>query len=771
MARQTNKSQSTATARTGLLTDGTPVPLRGVAVDARLRDLATEVTITQRYQNAEAHPIEAVYVFPLEEGAAVCAFEAWIGSVHVVGTVKERDEAFEDYDDALAAGHGAYLLDQERPDVFTASIGNVPPGAEVLIRIRYVAEATLEGDALRFALPTTVSPRYAPAEDQGGVGRSPAEAVNPPLAWSVPYGLTLHIELDMPSAIRAVASPSHPIALTLDGTKATVELGEGVTALDRDFVLLITLAEPHAPAAWLERDGETGHVAALAFQPRFETAEAPAEVIFVLDRSGSMGGSSIEEAKNALQLCLRSLRDGCRFNIVGFGSSFKMLFPASRPYANDTLRTASTAVAAMDAGLGGTEILAPLQAILATAPHPEIPRQLFILTDGEVSNTEAVIGLLRTHAATTRVFTFGIGRGASHHLVRGMARAGNGAAEFIYPGERIEPKVLRQLAKALAPALTDVRVDWGGRPVTPAPSHLPPLFAGSRMLVYGFLPEDLPATVTLHARSALGPVAFPLSLDACPVASGPLLATLAARTLIRELEDQASETAERRGSRQRRGQPDRLTAEIIRLGTTYQVCSSHTSFVAIERRETPAEGELQLRKVPVLLTHGWGGEPLRMLRRLANVPLPGDVPMGMIRTRRRVIMSPSAYLSDASPYRDDWEEPEGVAQATPRPLDRLILLQAADGSWDLTEELADIFGCSLPFLEDVPRKTSGDAATVRRAWATALALAYLETHADDVRDEWALLAEKARRWLERCGVDCPTGQPWVVLARRILAKV
>ncbi len=121
----------------------------------------------------------------------------------------------------------------------------------------------------------------------------------------------------------------------------------------------------------------------------------------------------------------------------------------------------------------------------------------------------------------------------------------------------------------------------------------------------------------------------------------------------------------------------------------------------------------------------------------------------------------------------DLEDSEGFARVTEPPrrhLDRLILLQAADGSWDLTEDLADIFGCSLPFLEDVPRKTSGDPATVRRAWATALALAYLETHADDVRDEWTLLAAKARRWLERCGVECPTGQPWIALARHVLAR-
>jgi hypothetical protein len=240
---------------------------------------------------------------------------------------------------------------------------------------------------------------------------------------------------------------------------------------------------------------------------------------------------------------------------------------------------------------------------------------------------------------------------------------------------------------------------------------------------------------------------------------------LAARTLIRELEDEAAEHGTQRGSRQRRGQPDRLTAEIIRLGTTYQLCSSHTSFVAIERRETPTEGDLQLRKVPVQLTHGWGGaEPARPVVSCAAPPT--------TRTLRR-ICSPEIgrIVSDVRGNFGEGDELVRVAQAAPRPLDRLILLQAADGSWDLTEDLADICGCSLPFLEDVPRKTSGDAATVRRAWATALALAFLETHADDVRDEWALLAAKARRWLQRCGVDCPTGQPWIVLARHVLVRM
>lgn len=210
---------------TGLVTKSAPVPLVGVSVEAWVRDIGARVVITQKYRNQEDTPIEAVYVFPLDEGVAVCGFEALIDDVHVVGRVKKREEAFEEYDDALAAGHGAYLLDQEKPDVFTASIGNVPPGKEVTVRVSYVTELCCEGEALQFVIPTTVAPRYAPRVDQKGVGCPPAEALNPPVAWSVPYGLSLLIHLDMSSAVRTVESPTHPISVDLDGMTGESDLG------------------------------------------------------------------------------------------------------------------------------------------------------------------------------------------------------------------------------------------------------------------------------------------------------------------------------------------------------------------------------------------------------------------------------------------------------------------------------------------------------------------------------------------------------------------
>src|SRR5688572_27376636 len=152
-----------------------PVPLAGVSVDAHLSGFYARVVVSHRYVNRETTPIEAVYVFPLDEAAAVCGFEAIVDGTLVVGEVHEREQAFEIYDNAMEQGHGAFLLDEERPDVFQASIGNLPPGKEVLVKLTYVTELAVDEGRLRFVIPTTVSPRYAPAQDRVGTGRSDEE--------------------------------------------------------------------------------------------------------------------------------------------------------------------------------------------------------------------------------------------------------------------------------------------------------------------------------------------------------------------------------------------------------------------------------------------------------------------------------------------------------------------------------------------------------------------------------------------------------------------
>ena len=762
----------------GLFTrDKAAVPLTGVSVEAEISSFCARISVAQRYVNRESTPVEAVYVFPLDEGAAVCGFEAIVDDTVVVGEVKEREEAFRLYDDAMERGDGAFLLDEERPDVFQASVGNLPPAKEALLKLTYVTELTVADGGLRFTVPTTVSPRFAPTEDQVGVGRPDSQTLNPPRDWHVPYGLNLTVRLAMPGAISQVESPSHPVSVTIAGCTATVAVSRD-TALDRDFVLNVQAAGLDTPQAWIERNPDDNTQAiAIAFSPSLGTDQTPAEVIFVVDRSGSMGGSSIEEVRNALQLCLRSMIAGCRFNIVGFGSRYEALFPASREYDDGSLKAASEHVAGMQADLEGTEILPALKFVFEQKATSELTKQVVVLTDGQVSNTDAVLALAKQYAPHVRVFTFGIGAGASHHLVRGLARAAGGSAEFIYPGESIERKVVRQFGRLLSPALTDVRLLWGNLRATQAPTVLPPVFGAGRLLVYGLDVSLTPSSIVrLTATGPAGPIQFDVPVDAARAVDGRTVATLAARARIRELEE-SPEWIQSRGSRQHERKATGINREIIDLSIRYGLISRETSFVAIERRETPVLGNVQLRRIPIALTSGWGGVQDMVLGGRLFVQMPSGAvgapqAAGMVLSLgggaefdRIQIRSPQRpLLSRAIESLSRGRKQASVAP--PRTgMHALIALQRADGSWDLTPEFCAIVGHELAELETALSGAGGSRDEMRRAWATALAIAWLTEHAADSEEQWRLLVAKARRFIGSVAAVPAGGDSWLDVAK------
>jgi Ca-activated chloride channel family protein len=654
----------------------------------------------------------------------------------------------------------------------------------VLVKLTYVTELSVDSGAVRFTIPTTVSPRYAPAIDRTGVGRPDAETLNPPVDWRVPYGLDLSVRIMTPGRITAVESPSHPISVSMTDDRATVSLTREQAPLDRDFVLSIATDGLEAPQALIERDDSGRQTVAVSFVPAFAQSASPAEIIFMVDRSGSMEGDSIEEVRNALQLCLRSMIAGCRFNIVGFGSAHEALFPATRAYDQSSLDAASAHVVDLAANLGGTEILPALEFVLEQPRHAELRRQVVVLTDGQVTNTDAVLALARAHA-DARIFTFGIGAGASHHLVRGLARAGGGCAEFIHPGERVESKVVRQFGRLLSPALDDVRIDWVGAEVTRVPVQVPPIFAGSRLLVYGCVDSGWPTGVRLSATGPAGPVSFEVPLEGVREAAGKTVATLAARTRIRELEE-SGEWLTTRGSRQTGRKESRVSREIVELSVRYGLISRETSLVAVERRETPVVGEVKLRRVPIALTSGWGG-----VERAA-----GPLLHAAMASRRRFVASMAdtahmAVLADRSapsamppesdaPMRLDaglskasavFSRPPGPPRREPitrSAVYALIALQQADGSWELTADLAAILGRERAQIGAAIVGATGSRSEVECAWATALALAWLELHAAPAVDEWRLLAEKARHWLDAVGAAPPRRSSWPAAARRFL---
>jgi len=588
------------------------VALQSVAVEAVIVETTAEVKITQRYVNNQSYPIESIYVFPLDDRAAVCEFEAVVGDRRIIGIAKPKQQARQEYQQAINRGDGAYLLEEDKPDIFRAKVGNILPGTEVSITIKYVAEIKNELDKIRFFIPTHIAPRYTPAYTLAN------QVVNAPASSPFAnYKLGINVTCVSAGGISSIESPSHLIAANINGNMASIGLDAGVMSLDKDFVLLIGYSQPHEPKVVLEDNGKGSYAAMVSFFPNLAFAETKTELVFLIDRSGSMEPKE-RELREAMELFIRSLPANCFFNIVGFGSNYQTFFPNSKRYDDNTYNQALQHVAKLRADLGGTEIFQPLQAIFNMPAIPGYSRQIFVLTDGEISNTDQVIDLVKRNSSRARLFSLGIGNSVSHHLVEGIARAGKGTSFFAVEGERIEKKVLKQLKEATQPALENVKVDWGipyanqeaPKPAGPppgsmvlsllnytspavanppkiistlqqAPHKIPPIYDQTHFRVYSiFKCETLPTKVVITAVSPDGVMNAELPIDSSKIIQGKLLHTLAARTLIRDLEEDSSYLHIGNATPPAGVVQD----EIIRLGTTYGLASKHTSFLAIEER-------------------------------------------------------------------------------------------------------------------------------------------------------------------------------------------
>ena len=396
--------------------NGSRVPLESIKIKVDVQGFTAHVLATMKYSNKESNPIEAIFIFPLDEQAAVCGFQATIDGRTIVAEVQEKQEAQDTYDDAISSGHSAFLLEEsdESSDIFQISVGNLPPVKEAVVELRFVTELAVEAKGrVVFVLPTVLNPRYTPQDSAPSLSAQVPRVA----AVSSPYAFEFEMKVKAISSISEISSTSNTLKVEInesDATQANITLAEA-HKFDKDVEIHILTREPFKPQAIVERgvktegtEDEEGFMASpvvmLNFFPEFKTSESSekGEFVFVVDRSWSMWGSKNDSARETLLLFIKSLPDGCYFNVVGFGSSYKTLFDKSVLYNDENLKKATDLAGSMEADLGGTEILSPLQWVFSQPLVKGHPRQLFLLTDGEVGNTQQVISLVQKHSNSAR---------------------------------------------------------------------------------------------------------------------------------------------------------------------------------------------------------------------------------------------------------------------------------------------------------------------------------------------------------------------------------
>ncbi|HEX3531053.1 MAG TPA: marine proteobacterial sortase target protein [Thermoanaerobaculia bacterium] len=643
-------------AKSGKLLDA---PVLGTTVEMRVTGIIARARVTQIYSNPTQEWMEGIYLFPLPDGAAVDTLHLRVGERVLEGVVQEKKEARQTYETAKQQGTKATLIEQ-RKDVFTTSVANIGPGetVEVAIELQQIVRYANGRFTLRF--PMVVAPKYTPAHSQADAS---ACAPQPPV---IPAGMSpinpfaLHVDLSPGFPLARVDSSSHKVAVTKGkgkdgGERWAVDLASGVEPADSDFVLgwaPVVGREPRAVFFSEEVDGE--QYSLLMMMPPDDPSD-PAEArlaretTFIIDTSGSMEGTSIEQARRSLRLGLDRLQPGDWFNVIQFNSTANALFPASVPADPDHLAKARQYVQGLRAQ-GGTEMLPALQIALGTPGQRGLVQQVIFITDGEVSNDADLLAYIAKTLGEHRLFTVAIGSSPNAAFLRKAAEIGRGTFTAINSIQNVAMGMGALIAQLDAPVLREIDVRWPDPAVEIWPPHVPDLYRG----------EPLVLTARQRAGGAVkisGTRSGRPWSDALPgsaVIKNAGIDKLWAQQKIDSLLDSlATDPAADRAAIQR---------EVTELGLRHHLVTVHTSLVAVDTEVTaPAGIQRETRVLPVnaprgSIAAGGNGDDVEDV-----ITVLGETPLLDERRISTGATVSNAELDKIPTARDPWE----ILQTTP----------------------------------------------------------------------------------------------------------
>jgi Ca-activated chloride channel family protein len=589
--------------------EGRQLPLRNVVVSGQAKGGLARVVLKQTFANPHAEPMKVTYTMPLPADGAVAGYEFRVGTRRVVGEIDRRASARERFEQALVDGRTAGILDQERANLFTQEIGNVPPRTEVAVELTIDQPLTWLPEGMwEWRFPTVAAPRYL-----GAAGRVPdAPNVTVDVA-DVPTGVRASLEFAIGDALadgRRPESPSHGLSIGSGATTRVTLSGDNGAALDRDFVVRWPVPRPR-PGVTLQtarpdaNRPHAGHAYGLLtiVPPETPAAVYPRDLIVLLDTSGSMSGPPLDQARRVVAALLDSLADNDRLEMISFADRPRHWRNGPVAATAETRRDAHRWLAALHAG-GGTEMLHAVEEALKPL-RPDAQRQVVLVTDGDIGFESQLLHAIQHDLPTgSRLHAVGVGSAPNRALTRPAARAGRGVEVLAALDEDAERAAARLIAATRGPAIVDLEIH-GPAVAGSAPHSLPDLMAGAPVLVGLSLRPD-GGELIVRGRTPDGHWEERLAVPPTETGAGsPGVTALYGREAVEDLDLDLAAGADR-------GEIDRATET---LGLEFGIATRLTSWVAISEEPT-VDPRLPVRReiIPQELPYGMSAEGLGLMQ-------------------------------------------------------------------------------------------------------------------------------------------------------------
>jgi hypothetical protein len=667
-------------------------------VKADVTGLVYRVELTQRFVNTHPQPLEATYVFPLPDRAAVTGMRMIAADRVVEAKLQERAQARETYDKAIAAGQRASIAEEDRPDVFTMRVGNIVPGEQVTVVLTLAGPLSIADGSAMFRFPLVVAPRYIPGSALGGAQAGDgyaddtdavpdASRITPPVllpGFPNPVRLSIDVGIDPAGLpLGTVRSSLHAVSTVDDRWR----IAPGERA-NRDFVLRLSYgSERTEPVLALHRDAEgaEGTFDLTVLPPAGSAPPRPRDVVLVLDRSGSMGGWKMVSARRAAARIVDTLTDADRFAVLTFDHVVDQPegLPPGLVQATDRNRFRAVRHLSTVDARGGTEMLAPLRDGRALLTDGERDRVLVLVTDGQVGNEDQILQHVGDLTGI-RVHTIGIDRAVNAGFLGRLSAAGGGLFELVESEDRLDEVMANIHRRIGAPLVSHVSLEPAGLSIvdgTVTPARLPDLFPGVPLVIRGRYTGDGGRLVVRGTAADGSPWRAEVTGERH---DSPAATAIWARAHVRDLED-AYAVGRRVGSGD-------LERSIVAASLRFGVLCRFTAYVAVDERVVTEGGTTHKVVQPVEPVAGWDmlgtGDSGAPMLRAVGMAMPAPAPM-----MARRAFGPAAAGGAAPPP----AAPAGLPRGGRR-------LRVTGGRADMEAEPSDTFQTApvTPPMQSIP---------------------------------------------------------------------